>query len=313
MAGPAACSSPAPSPSPRASPSASVDRARLAQVTQEMAALGVCTPGCLDTLRALRQAFPHDGEVHAALKQVYLQRQDWEGLLQLEEGRAAASRPAAEQVELASIQINAGRYAEAAALLDPLAAARPADAELARLAGQAHFHLGDYEKAAPLLDRAAAGLTGEDGAEAATFRGLVHFYRGESAQAEAALGRALRLDPSCLPAHNALGRVLAARGAEKEAKETLARARRLQESVSAQERREMKLAAQSQMASEAFRQGRYDESERLIVEMLEGADAAVQIQLYRYLARVRQAAGRGAEAQAALERARRLEGGGGAR
>lgn len=300
-------------PSPAAAATPPVDRARLGQVTREMQELGVCTPGCLDTLRALREAFPRDAEVRAALKQAYLQRRDWDALWQLEQERPAGARTPAEQVELASIEINAGRYAEAVASLEPLLAARPADAELARLAGQVYFHLGDHDRAAPLLDRAMAGLRGEEGAEAATFRGLLHFHRGEEAAAEQALRQATRLAPDYLPALNALGRVLAARGAEAQAREALARARRLQEAVSTAERRQLRLSALSQMASDAFQQGRHDEAERLIAEMLEVADDGVKVQLYRYLAQVRKAAGRSAAAQAALEQAQRLERGAGAR
>jgi Flp pilus assembly protein TadD len=284
-----------------------VDRGQLPQVVQEIESLGVCTPRCLESLRALREAFPGDSEVRAILKRVYLERRLWDSLLELEADRPVSARSPAERVELASIQINAGRFADATLVLEPLLASAPADPEVARLAGQAFFHLGDYERAAPLLDRAMAGLRDEEGAEAATYRGLVLLHRGEEAKAEEMLRTATRRAPHYLPAYHALGRVLAARGADQEAQEALGRARRLQEAATAVERRQLRLAALSRKASDAFQEGRYDDGERVVATMLEGADEDVQLRLYRYLVQVRRAAGRTAAAEAALDHVRRLE------
>ena len=279
-----------------------------------MQELGVCTPGCLDALRALREAFPRDAEVRAALKQAYLQRRDWDALWQLEQERPAGARTP-RRAGGAGLHRDQRRPLRRGGGLAGAAPGRPAGRRRAGAPGRP----GVLPPRRPRPRGPApgsghgrpAGRGGRGGG--GLFRGLLHFHRGEEAAAEQALRQATRLAPDYLPAFNALGRVLAARGAEAQAREALARARRLQEAVSTAERRQLRLSALSQMASDAFQQGRHDEAERLIAEMLEVADDGVKVQLYRYLAQVRKAAGRSAAAQAALDQAQRLERGAGAR
>lgn len=272
-----------------------------------MEKMGLCSPACVGTLEALRQAYPQDEAVWTTLRGVYLERKDWAGVLRLEEGRTASRSPA-EARDLAAVQINTGRFTDAAAVLEPMVAAQPRNAELARLLGHALFSLGDYDRAAPLLDTAMAGLPPGEAAEAATSRGLIHFYRGKPREAEEVLRKATTLAPDHLPAYNALGRLLASRGAERESQAMFKRAREIQAAATALEQRRLLLGSLSGMVNPAFAQGRYPEAESLLLRMIEEADPRQKPQLFRFLAQVRKAAGRGAEAEAALREAERLDG-----
>lgn len=281
-------------------------RARLEAAKAGMGPLRVCSPSCLQVLEELHARYPGDGEVVELLRSVYLQRKDWEALIGLEEARPEAQRSPEDRRRLATWYYQKGRYRDASVAVERLVAERPGDAALARLSGLALFNMGEEARAAPRLEAALAGLTGPEGAEAATALGLVHLHRGDLAAAQQTLERAVRMDADYAPAYSALGRVLGARGDAVRAREALERSSALRARAGEQEGRDLRLSARSRMASQAVEERRWDEAERVVQEMLGEADARLRVQLYRYLAEVRTAAGRPAAAQEALRKADEL-------
>ena len=265
--------------------------------------LQLCPPACLDTLESLHTRYTADTEVVELLHTVYVQRKDWDALIRLEEERPEAQRSPEDRARLALWYFRKGRYRDASGLLERLVAERPEDAGFARLAGLSLFQLGDYEHAVPRLEAALVRLTGAEGAEVATARALIHFHKGELAQAEQALGRALRMDPEYVPAHSALVRVLAAKGDARGARAHQDRSAALRSRDAARESRALRLSTLSQMASQAVQERRWDDCERIVRQMLPEADKTLQVRLYRYLGDMRKAAGRGAAAEEAFRKA----------
>lgn len=286
-------------------------RASLDEAKAQMDQLQLCPPACLDTLEKLHGRYSADTEVVELLRTVYRQRKDWDALVRLEEERPEAERSQQDRARLALWYFQKGRYREAGALLEPLVAARPADAGFARLAGLTRFQMGDYEQAVPRLETALAGLAGAEGAEVATARALIHFRKGELAQAEQVLERALRMEPEYVPAHSALVRVLTAKGDARGARAHLERSTALRSRNAAQESRALRLSALSQTASQAVQERRWDDADRVVQQMLPEADRALQVRLYRYLGDVRKAAGRAAAAEEAFRKAEELSRAGG--
>jgi tetratricopeptide (TPR) repeat protein len=292
-----------PRPSFKSDPAA---RARLEATKAGMGQLHSCSPACLEALEALHARYSDDDEVVALLRGVYVQRKDWDTLIRLEEERPEARRAPEDRARLALWYHRVGRYRDASVLLDRLCAERPADPQLARLAGATLFSLGEYDRAVPRLEVALAHLSGSEGAEVAVMRGLIHFHKGELPAARQALERALGMDPEYPPAHGALGRVLAAQGETSRAREAAARSADLRARSDAKDATALRLSSLSQVASQAVQERRWDDGERIVQQMILLADPALKIQLYRYLSEVRAAAGRGAAAQEALRKADEL-------
>lgn len=310
LLGSLACSSPhtVPGPSPRP-PFASdpAARASLDGAKARMDQLQLCPPTCLETLESLHARYSADDDVVELLRTVYRQRKDWDALIRLEEERPEEQRSPEDSGRLALWYFHKGRFQDASALLERLVAERPEDAELARLAGLSLFQLGDNAQAAPRLDAALAKLAGPEGAEVATARALIHLRKGELAEAEQTLQRALRMDADYAPAHSALVRVLTARGDAKGARAHFERSAAIRARNSAQESRAIRLSALSQAASQAVQERRWDDAERIVMQqMLPEADATLQVRLYRFLGDVRKAAGRGAAADEAFRKAEQL-------
>ncbi len=282
-------------------------RAQLSAIGSEMRELGVIGPESLETLERLHARDPDATEMASLLKSAYLQRRDWKALIQVASERPAIRRSGQDWKDLAAWYLLDGQYEEASGILENLVRANPSRPDLSGLLGQALFYRAEYERAAALLEGATKDLAGPDGAQAATLRALIHFYRKELPEAEALLRRTVQAQPEYRPALNALGRVLAARGQLDESRKWLDEASKVQERHTAEERRLMTLSAGSREVSRAFQEGRYADAERLVAGMLPLSDAAQRVRIYRYLARIRSAAGREKEARAALREAERLE------
>ena len=132
-------------------------------------------------------------------------------------------------VERARALCRQGRFAEARALLEPLAAGAEPDRRVAALLGEACLRLGDVAaragNAAAALECYARSIAlRPDGFEAHFNRGVLLFHAGDSAAAAASYRRALELEPRLAAAHSALGVVQSEAGAHDEALASHARA-----------------------------------------------------------------------------------------
>jgi tetratricopeptide (TPR) repeat protein len=280
-------------------------RARLEEARAALASYKLCPPACLDALEALHRQYPRDPELVPLLRRVYEQRREWQELIRLE--RASPDAGSLEsRARLAAWLSHSGQYREAAELLEQLLAERPAHAGLARFSGLALFMTGEHERAIPRLELAMARLSGSEAAEAGTARALIDLHRGEPEAAARRLRQVLAAAPDYAPAHGALGRALAAAGDQDGARQSVERSAALRARASAEESRALRLASQSQTASQVCRARRFDECERVVQEMIAEAEPGVAVQLYRYLAEVRTAAGRPEAAREALAKAAEL-------
>jgi tetratricopeptide (TPR) repeat protein len=282
-------------------------RRQLDAIESELKELGAVGPSGLETLERLHKRHPERTDIASLLRKAYGQRNDWKALIQLVSERPPPQRNGQDWRDLATWLLIDGQYQAAAEILEHLVAANPNLADVVGLLGRALFYRGEYARAAPLLEKAMKELSGLDRAEASTLRALIHWYGRELPQAEALLRATTREEPDYDPASNALGRVLAAKGQTQEAREWFDRATQIRDKRAAEKRRRLALSSQSQEASRAFQEGRYDDCERLLAAMLPLSDPAQKIRIYRYLAEVRKAAGRPGDAQAAVREAEKLE------
>lgn len=281
--------------------------ARLERLTAEVGRLGSCSAACVEELEILDTDFRADPRVRALLEQAYLKRRDWQAAIGLAEGTPGGERTRGDRVRLAALYSRGGRFGDAARELESLLLETPGDAELARQLGVVLFELGEHERAAERLEGALPHLAGGSAAEAATVLGLIALHRGDLAAAARWLRRTLESQGDSIAALGALARVLAAQGDEAGARELLARAAEMRRKLVARERSAMLMSTRARMASDAWREGRHHDSERIVLEMIAEAAPRQRPDLYRYLSAVRRDAGRVEEAEAALREAARIE------
>jgi arylsulfatase A-like enzyme/Flp pilus assembly protein TadD len=116
--------------------------------------------------------------------------------------RARAMEPSM-GTQLGSYLAEAGRPADAIALLEPLVAAAPSDVEALNALGIAYARNGNDARAAEAFQRALAASPGN--ARALENLGTLAMQRNDPASAERYLRRALEADPRSARAHNGLG------------------------------------------------------------------------------------------------------------
>jgi tetratricopeptide (TPR) repeat protein len=260
----------------------------------------------LATLQRLRADHPRDRSVMVLLEQALLEREDWNALVALVGERTETAPAAAQAADLATVLLKAQRYDEAAECLASAGARESEDVKLVWLTAFADFHRGRHAEAAALIDERLDDLLSGGIGDALLLRGTIALQADEFEQARELLERFVVLQPTHPAAHDALGRTLAALGDDQAAGEHLERAQALHAALSRAETTQARLSARASAANAAFAEGDYATCERLLKEMIPTADTDLQVELYRYLARVHTSQGRTAEADQALERARQL-------
>ena len=240
----------------------------------------------MDALRTLHGAAPQHVPTFELLTSAYVQREDWNSLVELLQAKPAQQRSDAEQLQLAKILIKAQRFAEAYELSNAVLqkAGPQAEEETAWLAAYAAFHTGHPTRAAEILDAHFESMIAAGRLDAYVVRALIHFQEGEFKQAESLLTTLLDKNASHAPAHDALGRVLVASGDVERGRYHIERASELRDQLTQTEQRSFRLSAMSQSLKAAWGRKDYDTCDRLISAMLEDASPQQQVKLYQNLA-----------------------------
>lgn len=283
------------------------EQSLLAAARDALATQGFCAPEQCAALVKLQRRHPADPDIRALLGQALAAREDWDALAALLEDTTGEAPTPAGQLYLAKVLVRAHRYDEAAALIEPLLAAEPADTQRVWIAAYTAYHQGRSERCAELLDGAWARLMEQGHSDARILRGLLFLRAGDHEAGVAVIEPLLREQSEHVPANNLMGRLLAAMGRTHEAAEYLERARQAHDRLSADETRQARLSAASRALAGAWDAGRLDECERLILGMLPQADPGLKRHLYVSLSEVYRAAGRLQEAEALRTRSVELE------
>jgi len=262
--------------------------------------------GDLDLLKAVHAKYPAAAEVRQTLQTALQARQDWDALEKLLTEKPEAERTQSERVYLSKVYLKLGRYKEARAILEPLAAAAPQELELNSLLGQALYFEGRYEEAARVFDRVWDAIVAAKQVDELMMRGMIYFYQGDKGRAIETLKKTVEINPDYFSGYNALSRVYAAQGDTAQAEAARAQAERAHARQTAEETRRIRLNALARDLENAFASRRYEECVRIAQEMLQSADEAQKPTLYDYIGQAYQAVGKQAEAQSAFQEAARL-------
>jgi tetratricopeptide (TPR) repeat protein len=260
----------------------------------------------LDLLKSLHAKYPAAAEVRQTLQNALQARQDWDALEKLLTEKPEAERTPQESVYLSKIYIKLGRYKDASRITGPMAEAAPNDLELNSLAGHAWYYEGQYDNAARAFDRVWDAIVASKQVDEMMMRGMIYFFKGDKDRALEILKKTVEINPDFLAGNNALSRVYAAKGDQQQAEYYRAQAEKAHARQTADEARRMRLTSRARDLESAFAAGRYDESVRIALEMIQSADEAQKPALYEYLGQAYKASGKQAEAQAAFQEAARL-------
>jgi hypothetical protein len=278
--------------------------ARLNEIKRQLAQSQRFTPELFESLQRLHLDAPQHDPTTQLLVKAHLQRQDWNALADLLNSIPAENRTSRDAQQLAAILVRAQRYEEAVALVEPMVddTGRSTHLDAAWLAAFSAYHTGNLARAGTILDANFEELIAAGKLDAYVIRALVHFEFGELAQAETLLTTLVTSNDSHAAGHDALGRVLVARGDVEPGKRHIERASELRHQITGAihwRARCVRLAAMSQALDAAWNREDYDTCDRFIAEMLPQVSRDQQIVLYQYLAAVRRAQGRQEEAREA--------------
>ena len=262
----------------------------------------------LDLLKTIHAKYADATEVRQTLQNALQARQDWGALETLLTEKPDSDRTPQEQVFLAKVYIKLGRYHDASRIVGPMADTAPSDLELNSLAGHASYLEGKFDDAARVFDRVWDALVASKQIDEIMMRGLIYFYKGDKDRAIETLKKTVEINPDYIAGNNALSRVYAAKGDQKQAEFYRAQSETAHARQTADESRGMRVTSRSRDLEGAFAAGRYDECIQIAREMLPSADASQKPILYEYLGKSYQATGKQTEAQEAFQEAARLRG-----
>jgi predicted Zn-dependent protease len=261
----------------------------------------------LDSLKKLREKYPAAIEVRKTLQAALVVRRDWGALEKLLMEIPEERQTQDDKTELTKAYIRLGKGTEASQTIAPLADAKADDIELNGLAGQAFFLAGQTDVAAKYLDRIWEKLIAAKMVDEIAVRGLIYFYQSNNQKALEVLQQADKINANHIPTINALARVYAATGDERQAENYRAQAEKIMRDVTAEETRKAKLVERANELQKAWNEKRYEEVIRIAQEMIPEVDSANRIVLYEYIAQSYQALGKTAEAKAAMDEAAKLK------
>lgn len=203
-----------------------------------------------------------------------------------------------DRLRLGAAWLRASRYADAVDVLLPLANEQGHGTKSAWLAGFALFHAGRSDEALPWLEGARNQVGGGNVTDAPLLIGLSHLHAGRIDQAIAELEAGRQAAPDNRSLLSALARAYTAAGRAEDAAAVSARAQQLADATAQQERTRSRLAALSSALNAARTEGRTDDADRIIDQMLPLAPAEARPKLLAVRIKLYEAAGRAEDAAA---------------
>ena len=281
--------------------------ARFQPIRDRIAKTKQLTSEDVATLEALARQAPGYAPISNLLGQVYVQREDWNGLASLMLAQPRDRWDEAHRIQMANVLIRAQRFREALDAVQPIVDdAKMPNTEAAWNAGYAAFHLGELTTARQILAANLDQLVAADHLDAYLLIADIDFRDGKLPEAATMLGSLLERNDQHAPGHDLLGRILSVQGNSDEARRHIEQAAAIRAENTESEQKALRLAAASQALNAAFERKDYEACEAYIREMLPQVNRQQQSELWKYVAAIRRAQGRPEEAQKALQRAAQL-------
>ncbi len=261
----------------------------------------------IDSLKKIREKYPHAPNSRLILQSAYIRREDWQTaadfIIQIPENERTES----EKMNLAKILLKLGRYEETLQTVNPLLEKNPSNIELVSFSSASLFYLGRYTEAAEQLDKVWNEIIAARKSDEVTIRGMIWFYQKNYDKALETLNKAVELNPDNIPAFNALVRVYGALGNNEKAEEYAKKVQFGFDRMTAGNQKKARFVENAKKLEEAFQAKRFEEVVTLSKVMIPDAETPNKYALYQYLANAYQALGKTTEAQDALAEAEKLK------
>lgn len=259
-------------------------------------------------LKAIREKYPNAPEVRQVFQNALIIREDWEMLENFLKEKPFAEMNTDERKALAKVYLKLGKYADAIEILKPLAEANPNDVEIRGVLGGAYFFLNQLDEAAAEFDSIWDKIVAEKRIDEMTTRGLIYLRQNNLPKAVETLQKAIEINPSNIPANNALSQAYARQGNAEQAEIHRKKTVELQDKLQSDELQARQKVQDIYAIEDAWNSKNYQEVIKLTNEMLaQTADKNQKLVLYQYLFRSHQALGNQSEAQNALSEAQKLQ------
>jgi tetratricopeptide (TPR) repeat protein len=249
-------------------------------------------------LKAIREKYPNAPEVRQVYQSALIIREDWETLEIFLKEKPSAEMNVDERKELAKVLLNLGKYADVIETLKPLAETNPHNTEIRGLLGSAYFFLNQLDEAAMQLDGVWDKIIAEKKIDEMTMRGLIYLRQNNPAKAIETLQKAIAINPSNIPANNALSQAFARQGNVEQAEIYRQKTAELQDKMQSNELEGRQKVQDIYAIETAWNDKKYQEVIKLAEEMLKKvSDNNQKAVLYEYLYKSHQALGNQAEAK----------------
>jgi predicted Zn-dependent protease len=184
----------------------------LAEINKAIRVSRAISPDNLRTLQELRDRYPNSAIVRQAYQDALIVREDWPSLESFLLSTPAADRTREDAVLLAKVYTKTGKYADAAEVLEPLAAGNTNDLEINGLLGLSYFHLDRTAEAGAAFDKVWDRIVAEKRIDEMTMRGLVYLREKNLPKALEILTASYAIKQDHIATNNALSRVYARLG-----------------------------------------------------------------------------------------------------
>ncbi|GEM_PF-2846206 len=298
-------SPPAPAETPKPEPARIGDVPAAADELTRLAALTGgkdCSIEARTGLLALHDRFRTDPAPLDPLALALKACDDWATLGRVFDGFAGTDADPGAFVR-AKIHIKAKEFADAIALLEPLAEAKPEDGEVRWALGLALFETGRRDEAMVHIRAVSEGRAAAGRADALVLEGLAALDGDDPAAALATLERATKVEPANPSGWNALGRARARLGDEAGATTAFDQAAARHAELTRVEAETYRLSDRVAALERAYAERRFAEAQTLIDEALDTAPPKLEASLWEMRAAILTSTGDAAGAEAAQRRA----------
>lgn len=285
-------------PTPAPAPLSPTDEARVSQLLARFAGGRACDAEAFAALRELRERHGAPPVLRDALLVAFDACGSAVAKAELMAETLPPSPTAEDRLRLGAAWLRATRYDEAVEVLLPLASEQGHGTKAAWLAGFALFHAGRSDEALPWLEGARTQAGSGNVSDAPLLIGLSHLHAGDVDRAITELEAGRDLAPDNRSIVSALARAYAAAGRSDDAAATSARVQELNDAAADTERNQARLSAMSSALKVARAEGRNDEADRIIEQMLPLAPASGRAKLLTLRAQLYEADGRTDDAAA---------------
>lgn len=281
-------------------------KSELTRISQTLSGGYPLTPQDFESVKQIREKYPHSVEVRNVYQSALVKRGDFESLVKLIEAIPDSERTREDRLNLAKSYLKIGRYQDEVDLIKPLAEAAPKDAEMNSLLAFGYFYLGQTDDAAKYLDNIWDAIVQNKRIDEINTRGLIYFRQKDYAKAIETFNKSLEINADDISANNTLSRIYAAQGDTEQAEIYRLKTEKAQDAISENESKASRTVQSLYQLEDAWKAKRFEEVINLARQMLPSANEKNKPALYQYLAESYKALSKPEEARKVLAEAQNL-------